>query len=201
MAGAVITVNYDNLKIAEVLSGYTYTLNGTHTITNETGGLAWQVIAGLAPTVLTPATTVTHRIQSSNMNITFPNGISQRNWTVDRTRSWSSNGSTITVSLSASPQSGGNTTETGTNRFGDQFTNSITSPIMANNSSCELWRPYTGTWTHAVASRSATIKFGTNSTGQQIGTASYCPPIGTSYGFFINYTNGNTMLTRFVSYW
>lgn len=192
-AGAQLTINYD-LKATEVLSGYTYTFNGTHTVTNVTGGLAWKVLAGLSPN-----TTVTHRIQSTNMNITFPNG-SQRTWTVDRTRSWSSNAnnSTYTVTVSASPGASGNVTETGTNRFGDQFTNAITSPIIANNN-CS-WRPYTGQWEHQISTRSATVLFGTDPSGVQIGTPTYCGSY-LAYGYFITYTNGSTTRTRFVSYW
>ncbi len=191
-AGAQLTVNYDNLKVTDVVSGETYTVSGTHTITNETGGLAWRVIAGLAPN-----TTVTHRNQSSNMSITFPNG-SQRTWTVDRTRSWSSNSNSSTITVSVYSEATGNVTETGTNRFGDAFTNTIISPVTANNN-C-MWRPYTGKWEHQILTRMATVTFGTDPSGTQVGTPTYCGSYGT-YGFYINYTNGTITRNKFVSYW
>jgi len=193
-AGAVLTVTYYNLKVTNGIN--TYTLNGSHTITNKSGGLAWQVMAGLAPTALTPTTSVTHQIQSSDMSVTFPNGTTSK-WTVDRIRTWSSSGSTISVSLSSD---GGAFTETGTNRFGESFTNSITSPIMADNTTCEIWRPYTGEWTHAVGSNSLNVLFGTNSTGTQVGTPTYCGTLG-DYGYYITLTRGSGTRTRFVSYW
>jgi hypothetical protein len=192
---AQLTVTYNNLKVTEVQSGYSYTLNGTHTITNETGGLAWQVVAGLAPTTLTPTTTVTHRIQSTNMTITFPNG-SQSTWSVDRTRSWSNTNSVISVSVYS--EHSGNVAETGSNRFGDAFSNTFLSPVTAN-SNC-LFRPYTGEWEHQISNRTATLKFGTNPLGTSIGTPTYCGSYGL-YGYYITYTNGTITLNRFVSYW
>jgi len=191
-AGAQLTITYTNVTFYDQITTYTYTLNGSHTITNVTGGLAWKVVAGLAP-----GTTVTHRIQSSNMSITFPNGTSQRNWTVDRTRSWSSSGSTITVTVSTTP-GGSPYTERGTNRFGDQFTNTITSPISANNNCA--WRPYTGTWVHQISPRKATVQFGSNALGAQVGSATTCP-LSIDYGYYITYTNGTTTLYKFVPYW
>ena len=193
-AGAVLTVTYNNLKVTNGTN--TYTFNGSHTITNKTGGLAWQILAGLAPTSLTPTTTVTHQIQSSNMSITFPNG-STRTWTVDRIRTWSSNGSAISVSLSSD---GGAPTETGANRFGETFTNTISSAITADNTTCEIWRPYTGQWTHVVGSNSLNVLFGTNSTGTQVGTPTYCGTLG-DYGYYITLTRGSGTRNRFVSYW
>jgi hypothetical protein len=187
-AGAELTVQY-NLTATEQLSGYTYTLTGTHTILNETGGLAWQVAAGEA------AGPVTHRIQSSNMVITFPGG-SQRTWTVDRTRSWSYAGSVVTVSVYS--EASGGVTEQGTNRFGDAFTNSIVSPVTGT-STC-LFRPYTGQWQHQISTRTANVVFGTDPSGNHIGTPSYCGSYGT-YGYYITYFNGTTTRNRFVSYW
>ncbi len=197
---AELTITY-NLTATEQISGYTYTLTGSHTVLNETGGLAWQVAAGLVPSTLTPTTTVTHRIQSSNMKITFPNG-TQRTWTVDRTRSWnySSAGSSSIVTVSVYSEHAGGVAEQGTNRFGDAFSNTFTSTVSANNNTCEKWRPYTGEWQHQVSTRTATVLFGTNITGTQVGTPTYCGSLG-NYGYYIHYTNGSTTRTRFVSYW
>jgi hypothetical protein len=199
LQNSTLTITYD-LTATEQSSGYTYKLTGTHTVLNETGGLAWQVVAGLAPTALTPTTTVTHRITSSNMQVTFPNNTT-RTWTVDRTRSWSYSNSVLTVSV-YSEHSGG-VAEQGTNRFGDAFTNTFIDTVSANNNTCEKWRPYTGTWQHQVSTRTATVAFGTNPSGIHIGTPSYCATLGNlaTYGYYITYTNGSRTLNRFVSYW
>jgi hypothetical protein len=147
------------------------------------------VIAGLS------TGPVSHRITSSNMTVTYPNG-SQRSWTVDRTRTWSASGNTITVSVKS--EASGNVSETGTNRFGDAFTNTILSPITAN-SNC-AFRPYTGEFQHQISTRMATVLFGTNPGGVQQNDPNYCGSYGT-YGFYITYTNGTRTLNRFVSYW
>jgi hypothetical protein len=193
-AGGLLSVNYDNVKVTDIVSSNTYTLNGTHTITNVNGGLAWKVMAGLAP-----GTTVTHRIKSSNMSITFPNGTTST-WNVDRTRTWNSSSTTptlYTVTVSSSPGSG-NITERGNNRFGEAFTNSITSPVAAN-SNC-AYRPYTGTWEHQIGTVMVTVQFGTDPSGNPQNNPTYCGSYG-SYGFYITYTNGTRVIPRFVSYW
>lgn len=193
LAGAQLLVTYNNLSVTEQSTGNTYTLNGSHLITNVSGGLAWQVVAGLAPTTLTPTTSVTHNITSSNMSITYPNG-SQRTWTVSRQRTWSSSGSTVTATLASSLPSG--VTESGYNRYGVAFTNTISATIAANNL-CN-WRPYVGQWVHSIDGRTATVLFGTNASGEQIGSASTCVA---GLGYYITYTNGTTTRYRFVPYW
>lgn len=191
LAGAQLTVTY-NLTATEILTGYTYTFAGSHIVTNETGGLAWKVVGGLAA-----GTTVTHRITSSNMQITYPNG-EQRAWTVDRTRSWSSNSGNTLYTVSLYSEATGGVTEQGTNRFGDAFTNTIIDTISATNN-CS-WRPYQGTWQHQVNGRTATVVFGTNTLGTHVGTPTYCGSYGV-YGYYITYTNGTNTYYKFVSYW
>jgi hypothetical protein len=194
--GAVLTVQYTNLTVTDEISGNTYVLNGTHTITNETGGLAYQVVLGTGT-----ATSVTHLIQSSNMKVTLPGG-SQRTWTVDRSRTWTRTGNVVTVSLAAgSGAAGSSVTESGTNRFGEAFTNSITQTISADNN--DGYRPYTGTFIHQIGTATGTVTFGTSSSGTQEGTAATTAlsfPFG-SYGYYITYVNGSATRSRFVSYW
>lgn len=190
--GSVLNITYNALAITDPVSGNTYTINGTRTLTKETNGLAWKVLAGLETN-----TTVTRRNQG-NMSITFPGG-GVRSWTVDRTRSWSSlvNGSVNTITVTVSTQADNNVDVTGTNRFGVTFTNSILTPIAANNNAACYWKPYQGQTTHAVANRSANVLYGTNPAGVQIGNATTCGD-----GYFITYTKANgTQATRFVSYW
>jgi len=189
--GAELTITITNLHVTDQVTGGSYTINGTHTITNETGGLAWEILAGTAPA----NTTVTHRNISSNMTVTFADG-SQREWTVDRTRRWSNVSGYVTVSVYA--EGAGNVTETGTNRYGESFTNKITSPIEACNQGC-AWRPHTGQWEHDIAGRSAVVAFGDNASGVHIGTPT--TPCGTNYGYYITYSNGTNTWPRFVSYW
>jgi len=197
---SVITVTYNNLKLTDVMTGAYYTINGMHTITNETGGLAWQVIAQLVPS----GTTVTHRNVSSDMSITFANG-EKRTWTVDRSRTWNLTGQLITKTVFA--QGANNVTESGTNRYGHDFTNQISAAIMSNNQAGCVWDPYQGGFSHVVnttstqseqiTDRTTSVVFGTNPEGVQIGSATTCGD-----GYFITYTNSSGQTkTKFVGYW
>ena len=85
---------------------------------------------------------------------------------------------------------------TGTNRFGETFTNSIPTPIQATNS-CS-WRPWTGTYTHQVDGRTATVVFGANDLGQPVGSESSCVA---GAGYFVTYTTNSKTYTKFVEYW
>jgi hypothetical protein len=181
--GAQLTVTYNALKVTDA-NGHTFTLNGTHTITNVTGGLAWQIGYGLVTN-----DSAIHRNQSSNMSITFPNG-SQRTWTtIDRTRKTVSvySGGVNTITLTDYSQNTGGVAASGTNRFGNTFTSTIATPIVSNNYnlSC-IYEPYQGVVQHAVGNRTATITYGTNSSGGAQGTPTVC-----GSGFYIQYENSN----------
>ena len=189
--GSVLNITYNNLKFTDPISGYSYTFAGTRTLTKETSGLAWQVLAEQVTNA-----TVTRRNQG-NLSITFPDG-SVRSWAVDRTRSWSSlvtNGVNV-ITVTVSTEGANNVDVTGTNRYGIQFTNSILTPVAANNNLSCLWKPYQGVVNHA-AKRDVTVTFGTNSAGVQTGSATNC-----GEGYFISYTKANGVSgTRFVPYW
>ena len=192
-AGSVLNITFNNLAITDVVSGYTYTVNGTHTLTKETDGLEWQVIAEVVTN-----TTVTRK-NTGNMTITFPDG-STRSWTVNRTRSWSSvvSGNKNVITVRVYSEAAGNVDVTGTNRFGNTFTNVIADTIAANNYSAGCyWKPYEGKTIHSVNNRTVTVLYGTDASGNQANNPTQC-----AAGLFITYTkaNGNTA-TRFVSYW
>ena len=156
-AGGQLTVTYINLKVTDVKTKDWYILNGTHLITNETGGLAWKIIAQIVPS----GTTVTHRHTSSNMTVTRSNG-STAAWSVDRTRSWNLTGQVISISVYGEARN--SITETGTDGNGNAFTDQISQVIKASNV-CE-WNPTQGNLIHAVAGGSTSnVLYGTTSTG------------------------------------
>ena len=191
-AGSALSITYNGLKVYDPITQETYTLTGTHTLTKETSGLEWEVITGLTPNVV-----VTRR-NTGNLTITFADG-SQRNWTVDRTRSWSNSANGLTPAVSIYSEAANNIDVTGTNRFGLAFTNAINIPVMAN-SNCG-WRPYQGQLTHSVANRTATVVYGTDSNGTPDGSAT-ATGANCSQGYYITYTkNGSVRGVKFVPYW
>ncbi len=196
VAGATATMLINNVVVTDAGTGNGFTLNGTQTITNETGGLAWQLWWNAAP-----GTVVKHREQSTNMSVKFSDGTTGT-WSVDRTRTWSLSSTTPAYrTFSVSSEHAGNTDTWGTNRYNESFTTSITQTISANDYSTNCWwRPYTGKYVYSVPARNATasITFGTNSVFQQIGTATTCAP-----GYTLNYTLStyNYAINIYLPYW
>ncbi len=191
--GATLSVTFNSLKVTDVNSGSEFTLSGTHSVVNETGGLAWMIIAGLSRN-----TTVSHRTQTHNMSVTFSDG-TQRSWMIDRTVSWNSSdasGRNI-ITLSVYSENAGHVDITGTNRFGETFVNSIPITIAANNYNLLCWwMPYQGQYIHQTGSRTTTVTFGTDSHGNAMGSPTEC-----SDGYYITYTENGQTVSKFVRYW
>jgi len=165
-AGATITVNYQNLKITRLADNKSVTINGTHTITNVSGGLLIN---------LATLQSITHTINSSGMSITFDDG-SQRSWQVARKRVYSFVNNEVIVTISGNHTEGTNTqiAEWGTNRFGHTFTTSITAPLVVR-SGCNF-RLTAGQVTHqGFATITATFGLDIN------GNPTSCPGTGAYY--------------------
>ncbi len=73
-AGAAITVTYQNVKITRVADNKSITINGSHTLTNVSGGLLVN---------LSTLNQITHRIASQGMSIKFDDNTT-RTWQVAR---------------------------------------------------------------------------------------------------------------------
>jgi hypothetical protein len=159
-AGAVLTVTITNLKITRVSDGRFLTINGSHTITNVTGGRLRDLAPGLA---------IVHTIESNNMNITFDNGM-QRNWNVARKRTFTLNGGLV-IAVAGNHTIAGNTkvSEWGTNRFGNAFITSIEQPLIVKQS-CNF-RLTEGQVKHEILGKNLTATFGLDAAGLPTG----CP--------------------------
>ncbi|MDB5281854.1 MAG: hypothetical protein JWO06_929 [Bacteroidota bacterium] len=191
--GAVLTISFTNLVVTDIATGGHYTLTGTHVITNETGGLAWQVLDGIANGP------VAHR-HTGNLQITFADG-NQRTWSIDRTRTFTNAGGIATIQLSS--EATGNVDASGTNANGFTFVNSIPTPLVANSNPSCAWKVYQGEYNHEVANtrgRTVNIKFGVNASGAQIGSATTSATDCDVMGFLATFTVGNRTKTRFVGY-
>lgn len=170
-AGAIVTVNFDSLKITRLGDGKSITLNGTHTYTNISGG-------SLLSLTSNSAAPITHTITSSNMSVTFDNG-AQRTWSVARQRVYSyNNGLVITTTGLHTSGALQNISEWGTNRLGNTFTTQILTPLVISrcNNSFQVTSGEVGITNTAG---STTITFGLDSTGASTG----CPVGSASYYF------------------
>jgi hypothetical protein len=160
-AGAQINVSFQNFKITRISDNKSITINGTQTHTNVSGGL----IINLAS-----LNTITHRISSANMSVTFDNN-QQRNWQVARQRVITYNGGNITINVTGYHTQNGITgiAEWGTNRFGNAFTTAITQPLVFKFD-CSF-RLGAGQVEHATALFNTVVTFGLDATGNPTG----CP--------------------------
>ncbi|MGC4038069.1 MAG: hypothetical protein QM764_19060 [Chitinophagaceae bacterium] len=168
-AGAVITINVQNLKITRTVGdkSKSITINGTKTITNVTGGLLKD---------LATRGTIEHDINSDGITITFDNN-TQRSWQIAIKRTFTyDNG--IVISEEGTHTDGAVTgiAYWGSNRFGNAFSWSITAPLVVRQD-CNF-RLTSGIAVHTGAWGVATTTFGLDVTG----VATDCP--GTGFYYF-----------------
>jgi len=165
-AGAVITVTYQNLKFTNIANNRSITINGSHTLTNVSGGLLWQ---------LATLNTITHRINSSGMTVKFGNG-NERTWQVARQRVFTyNNGLVLTITGLHTEGNITGVSEWGTNRNGRPFVSAIAEPLVIRQD-CSF-RLTSGKVTHTLPNFNAAATFGLNQAGSPTG----CPGAGHYY--------------------
>lgn len=164
--GTSVTIKFQDLKITRNSDQKSITINGSKTYTNVSGGL----LSKLATTG-----TIIHKITSSGLSIKFDNGAA-REWQVARQYTFTyNNGVVINISGLHTEGDLGGIVEWGTNRFGNAFTTSISSPLVARQD-CNF-RVGAGMLTHTTPAFSATATFGLNASGEVTG----CPGTGKYY--------------------
>ena len=176
-AGAVMTINYQALKIVRSSDNKTITLNGSQTLTNVSGGLLAQ---------LSSLHSITHTVTSGNMSISFDNG-TERTWSIAKQRVYTYDGGVVlSVSGTHTEGSVSNIAEWGINRFGKPFTTVISTPLVYKQA-CDF-RLTSGVVTHTSADYSAIVTFGLDATG----VVTVCPGTG-HYYYHLEWTrtNGN----------
>ncbi len=181
-AGAVMKIDAKDLRITKQSSGKSIVINGTHYITNVSGGRAW----------LNPS--VTHKVRG-NTEVAFDNG-TKRSWQVARVRTFTNNSGVLTATIAGDTTINGysNVVVWGTNRRGISFYTQITQPIVFN-SICTN-RPISGIKIHNGLSKAITVTFGVDVAGNPTTGGSGCP-----YGLKINWQDRkNNTRTAVISY-
>jgi hypothetical protein len=180
--GAVLTVNIQNLKITRLSDNKSITINGTHIVTNVTGGRL-RDLASLG--------TIVHTISSPGMTVTFDNG-SERAWQVARKRTFTYNNGIVISTIGT--HTDGTTTgiaEWGTNRFGNLFVTSITDPLVIRQD-CDF-RLVSGQVSHQKLNATAVVTFGLDATGNP----TTCPGVG-HYYLKLVWTGANGIVRTFI---
>jgi hypothetical protein len=175
--GAVVTVDFQNLKITRVRDGKTITFNGTYTYTNVTGGLLVD---------LATRDSITHTITADSVSIEFADSAT-RVWSVSRQRVFTYNdGVVITTTGTHSDGTNTDVSVWGTNRYGNSFETLITQPkVIQQSCDYRLTSGQTETIRPAVTT---TVTYGLDSNGDPTS----CPGTGTYYYKVVWVINGKT---------
>jgi hypothetical protein len=173
-AGAVVTVTYNNLVVTRTIDSKSITINGSHTITNVSGGLLVNLANG----------PITHSVTSQGISVKFGNETA-RTWKVSRQQVYSyNNGIVLTISGTHTEGNVTGIAEWGTNRFGREFTSVISEPLVFRQD-CNF-RLTAGQVKHTVPVFNATATFGLDTNGE----SASCPGLG-AYYCKINWTGPN----------
>lgn len=178
--GASLTLTYQNLKVTRLADNKSITINGSHTITNVSGGLLFN---------LSTQQSITHVVSSSGMTITFDDN-SQRTWQVATRRVFTyNNGIVLTITGNNTIGNTEGVAEWGVNRFGHDFVTTITQPLVIRQDCA--FRLTSGQVKHEGFG-TATATFGLDATGNPTS----CPGAG-HYYFKLSWTGpgGNTAST------
>lgn len=174
-AGAVLTIDIQNLSNTRVRDGKSISINGTKTITNVTGGLLGD-LASLG--------NITHRIQSAGMTVGFDNN-TQRVWQIAKQRVFTyDNGIVITTTGTHTDGITTGISEWGINRFGNAFVTQISNALVVRQD-CDF-RLVSGEVKHDRLVRDVTVTFGLDAQGN----STSCPGTGTYY-YKVVWTNAN----------
>lgn len=180
-SGAVLTIKYQNLKMTRKADNKSITVNGTHTLTNVSGGLLIN---------LDNARPVTHTL-TGTMTVTFDNN-TQRSWQVARQRVYTSVNGKVVVTITGTQTDGAQTgiAEWGTNRFGHTFKTIITQPLIIRQD-CDF-RLTAGEIKHeGVATATATFGLDVD------GNPTTCPGSGRYY-FKLVWTGSNGTIKKII---
>lgn len=177
-AGSTVTVTFNDYAVTKP-NGKTFKLNGSHTITNVSGGLVWQ---GTTPVV--------HNA-SGTLKLSFENGTT-REWTVTRKITYTLDNTKHKVKVESSGTD--NKVIVGTTRKGDPFTVTITTPLEANDV-CGWNRPVAGVRTvTSGAFKSITATLGVDASGNAV-AAGDCADY-----FKISWTNAKGSQSSIIKY-
>jgi hypothetical protein len=165
-AGAAVTLSFQNYKVTRVSDNKSITINGSKTITNQSGGLLIN---------LATAGPITHIVSSSGLAVSFDNG-TFRSWEVARKHVYSFNsGAVLTVTGNHTDGTVTGIAEWGTNRFGAAFTTVISEPLVIRQD-CDF-RLTSGKVEHSTPNFTGTTTFGLDASGNPTG----CPGTGVYY--------------------
>jgi hypothetical protein len=180
--GAVLVVDYMSYKITRASDGKSVELNGTHEVTNETGGTWWDLI-------FNGQASLAHTVRGTNLNVKFDDGKTAV-YNINRKFTYTFTGNpTVIITCTGEgigSSNGLNSLENfGTTRDGDSFTSQVTTPIIWNTT-CGAHAPVQGAVNVKVDSKSFDLKvtFAVDASGNAVSVA----PNTCAYGYKVEWT-------------
>jgi hypothetical protein len=183
-AGCTLTLTFVNFAVTTLSDNKTFTFNGTHTVTNVSGGRLAEITSG---------TPLVHKIRA-NMQLTFDDGTT-RTWGAARVRTFTLSNNVLSTQVVGDTAVSGysNVAEWGINRAGENFACSITTPVVIDlqGGSC-LNKPLSGVRVHHRLTHEITVTYGVDANGTPVSSGT-CP-----YGFKANWINAHGVAKEVV---
>ena len=190
-AGCVLKVDYLAYKVTRASDNKSLKFDGTHYVTNISGGTWWDLFIATQPNL-------SHSVTGTDLLVTFEDGATAT-CNINRriTYVWANLILTCTGEGIGSSNGLNNLENYGTTRDGDQFTSQVTTPVVWNTT-CGAWAPVTGEVRIKVDSREFELvcTFGVNSSGVPVTVgANQCP-----YGLKLYWKYKKKDKTKIIGY-
>jgi hypothetical protein len=166
-AGCVLKVDYLSYKVTRASDDKSIQFDGTHMVTNVSGGTWWDLFIGAK-------TSLIHTVTSSgDLTVTFETGQTATcNLNRKFTYTWATNILTCVGEGTGTHNNLSNIENFGVTREGDEFTSQVNTPVIWNTT-CGAWAPIQGEVSIVVASKDFTLvgTFGVDAGGNPVTVA------------------------------
>ena len=173
-AGCILKVDYLSYKVTRASDDKSIQFDGTHLVTNVSGGTWWDLLIGSKPSLI-------HTVTASGpLTCKFEDGKSATcNLNRKFTYVWANNVLTCTGEGTGSYNNLSSLENYGTTREGDAFTSQVSTPIIWNTT-CGAWAPVQGEVNVAVDGKEFNLicTFGVDKSGNPVAIAPNDCPYG-----------------------
>jgi hypothetical protein len=192
-AGCQMKVEYINYKVTRASDGKSIELNGTQTITNETGGTWWELLIAKSQPSLA------HTIKGTGLDVTFEDG-KMASYNINRRITYTFPDDVLTCTAEGIGSLNGinNLENYGITRNGFDFTSQVITPVVWNLT-CGPWAPVQGEVHIKVDERDFTLKvtFSVDASGSPVASsANSC-----AYGWKVEWSHKKKTKKKVTGYY
>ncbi len=191
-AGCMLKVEYLSYRVSRASDGKSIVLNGTQTITNETGGTWWDLL------IVKTQTSLSSTVKGSSLEVTFEDG-KTASYNINRRIAYSLPGGILTCQADGIGSLNGrdNLENYGLTRNGDEFTSQVVSPIVWNLI-CGPWAPVQGEMDIKVDKKDFSLKvlFSVDASGNAVASS----PNSCAHGWKVEWTYKKETKKKVIPY-